>query len=1087
MTSLLSNIVLLEGITHLEDLPIPEFIRTVQSLRDKIVTEKLDGANLWFGLDDTGLYTSREGKSPKKGRFYKVSDYPVIANYNAFRAAHLAITQVEGTIRKYFKVGDSAEIEVLFGRQPNTVTYGGEGKNFIVILRAVNGTPDERVQNLATALNNKTVSVTSKIVSSPDGNKLDVNEEQLRWQFTKVEPLEASKLNTKEAMALLKQLEEFCRAKNKEFPEYTNQEMAEISLTSVDKGQRAEAKMQREKINAYILDTFKAPIKELLLNNFVRKIKPMLQDKDVHPDEDIGVEGVVVRDPVTGSMTKIVDKDVFTAINTFNSAVRAEVSGLVRTTDQDAAVEMRGGAFGQAKIRIAELLGARELALSSGVKRFVTKFKRETPSATAAALAAGLQLASPNAVRTKIAAILKNAITEVDEILHNFKQEAGEFRLELKTGKEIGITPEVMKRTLTAFAETKHDIAEVTAKVLQARSSAELIMALYGRTIESLFEGGDEVKESFELIRSVNEDGGGGGGGTGAGAVGGGAGFGSASPGPGVSQMGGVGTGAMGFGSTGASSTSSAPGGGWDSAKPAGAGGSSNLSSNAKTTKAGNIAPYPFRLKGNKVVSRRPRNWLKPKKFPAPVGSSLAKTPPARMGVPEGKFSLLKAVTEDWAHVKDMKFAADVDDSAQAQNDVEFNQLRNNVALGGDVDQMDVNRYLDKAHEINDEVDTVVFGMEMDDGTVAKVYVNAAQGDEFEAALAQLLGKEDDVEKVINDLANKFDIVDVQWPKEHLPEPGVEQDVAPVQEPEWPDEPGIDGSEPIEIDDDTSPAGEEEGGEVPGEVDQNAEAPTGETPPEGEESEGEEEAPEEEGERDEFGQLKKKSKKAEESSFLVGPLLAEMEGINEDTTYGNPTVALVANALVGMGFDLDANRSFNAQAKMLIARNSPGLMAAKQNSVMLKFKQATDAFGNAIKLSPGAAPTSATQGAAPANTAPANTATQLASLELLGHVVAEAENDERAKNGWIIGKMGSSGMLLQYRGMKIKINADEAEKLAHALSSRKDVSVNSTGNKRFIFRQTEDGYNVSQPDEPNGHALPANIIQQIIDINNEEA
>src|SRR5271167_622990 len=181
---MLKQIALHESISHIEDLPIREFIRTVEALKDKVVTEKLDGANLWFGIDDTGFFTSREGKSPKRGRFYEVGDYPSNANSNSFRAAHVALEKVEPTIRKYLKSGDTVEIEVLFGRQPNTVTYGHDGKNFIVLLRGVNGTPDERVSNLAKALNSKVVEVQSEVVSSPDGDKLDTNKEKSNWQFT---------------------------------------------------------------------------------------------------------------------------------------------------------------------------------------------------------------------------------------------------------------------------------------------------------------------------------------------------------------------------------------------------------------------------------------------------------------------------------------------------------------------------------------------------------------------------------------------------------------------------------------------------------------------------------------------------------------------------------------------------------------------------------------------------------------------------------------------------------------------------------------------------------------------------------------
>src|SRR5579859_933881 len=502
---ILKSIVLTEGIDHIEDLPPQQFIRTIEALKDKIITEKLDGTALRFGIDDAGFFTSREGKSPKRGRFYSVDDYPSTANSNSFRAAHVALEKVEPIIRKYLKSGDTVEIEVLFGRQPNTVTYGHDGKNFIVLLRGVNGTPDERVSNLAGALKDKIVSAESEVISSPDGDKLEAKSEKSNWQFTNVAPIQAEKINTKQALEMLAELKAYMAQKNEAFPDKTNAEVAELVLTGVPKEQRGSAKAEREKVNAHIMDKFKNPIKELLLNHFVRKIKPFLQDKKLGKGEDIGVEGVVVRDPVTGSQTKIVDKDVFTAINTFNSAVRNNISGLVRTTDEKAPIEMRGGAFGQAKIKIAELLGAHELALSSAMKRYISQYKGSDEAATALNVAKHLSITSLPAVRTKISGILMGVVKEVNTILQGFKKEAGEFKLQLKTGKEIGISSEIMKRTLTAFAETKKEIAEVNSNVLHSRTAADLIMALYGKTISQIFsEGESKVKEEFELIRSAD-------------------------------------------------------------------------------------------------------------------------------------------------------------------------------------------------------------------------------------------------------------------------------------------------------------------------------------------------------------------------------------------------------------------------------------------------------------------------------------------------------------------------------------------------------------------------------------------------------
>lgn len=1006
MSSLLKNTLLVESIIHIEDLPIKEFIRTVEAMKDKIVTEKLDGANLWFGIDDTGFFTSREGKSPKRARFYSVNDYPEVANYNGFRAAHLALEKVEPTIRKYLQEGDMVEMEVLFGRQPNTVTYGVEGKNFIVILRGVNSTPEDRVQNLSKALNKKTVAVESTIVTSPDGEKLDNKKEKQVWEFTNVEPIQGKNINTKEALALLGKMKEYIGAKNEDYPDLTNHEVAEMALTSVPKDERGDATAARNKVNEYIMNTFKAPIKELLLNHFVRKIKPMLQDKKLHPAEDIGVEGVVVRDPVTGSMTKIVDKDVFTAVNSFNSAVRNGISGLVRTTDQEKPTEMRGGAFGQAKIEIAQLLGADQLALSSGTRRYVTKFKGSDPQSTALNIAKELDLSSVPALRTKISSILNKTVKEVDGILKDFKQEAGEFRIQLKTGKEIGISPEIMKRTLTAFAETKKEIAEVNSRVLKSRTAADLIMALYGKTIESIFEGGDEVKESFSLLQSINEDGA-------AAAAAAGA-TGSAAAGGGTSSGGSIGPG---FGSP----------------SPA-----VSATTSAATTRAGNIAPYPVKLFGDKkIIKRRVRNFTRPKKFPLTTAPKvLAKG--AKMGVPESKKSFLQSIHEETWGDQYMHFAGKdgIENSPHAASDLAFNQLRNDVAIGNEVTPMDVNRYLNKAHEINDEVDTVTFGMETDDGSVAKVYVNAAQADEFEKALATMLGQESDLEQVVNDLANKFDIVDVEWP-ESMKQPSAQsQDISsdgPVDEtPAGPEdqegedaaqvdfdadqEQGPDINMEIEPEHANGPAEDGGGEDFNTDVEQPASDESGseEQPADAEFETSDEEAsePDEdeagEPERDDFGQIigkpkKKKKKKApeeeeepapettEESLKIVANMMLEFDmrlhRLNEAPTtqsFANVAVQAVSDMMVAMGFDLNANRSYTYQAKQLISKNSPGIIAAKQNSVAQKIKVARDALAQAIQVSQGA-PNPASTPAAPA-------ALQQQSFSLLGSIIAETKD-----------------------------------------------------------------------------------------------
>ena len=105
-------------------------------------------------------------------------------------------------------------------------------------------------------------------------------------------------------------------------------------------------------------------------------------------------------------------------------------------------------------------------------------------------------------------------------------------------------------------------------------------------------------------------------------------------------------------------------------------------------------------------------------------------------------------------------------------NDITFSLMRNTINSDGEVTGSDVANYLERAAELNDEVDTVPFGLETDDGDVVKVYVNAAEAEKFEEEMKKLLGIEDDVEEAINKLAQKFDIVDVVWPKKKEGEEG---------------------------------------------------------------------------------------------------------------------------------------------------------------------------------------------------------------------------------------------------------------------------------------------------------------------------
>ena len=96
-----------EGIVHLEDLDLQAFIAAVKNISKMHASEKLDGAQLWTGLDEKGqLFTSREGKRSRSERFYNEKDYPYFAAYNGFRSAHAALKAKEAEIKTVLRPGD---------------------------------------------------------------------------------------------------------------------------------------------------------------------------------------------------------------------------------------------------------------------------------------------------------------------------------------------------------------------------------------------------------------------------------------------------------------------------------------------------------------------------------------------------------------------------------------------------------------------------------------------------------------------------------------------------------------------------------------------------------------------------------------------------------------------------------------------------------------------------------------------------------------------------------------------------------------------------------------------------------------------
>ncbi len=253
-------------------------------------------------------------------------------------------------------------------------------------------------------------------------------------------------------------------------------------------------------MRATILTDFKLPIKRELLDKFVAKVKSPLATDDLSPDEDVGIEGVVLKDPVSGDQIKLVDKDMFTTINQFNHSVRGSLSGVIKTLKPTASLEARGGILGQLKIIIADLLGNVELARTQGAKKIFTTLKgknaQETVKNVASQLAGGDDYLG---TKRKVKALIENTQEQLAQALKDFRDNKDKFQLKLKNGKTLGLTAEVIRRTLLSFAETKRDLTELHEKIDKTKSLVQLIALLYGRIAVAVHEV-EDVKSISESV-----------------------------------------------------------------------------------------------------------------------------------------------------------------------------------------------------------------------------------------------------------------------------------------------------------------------------------------------------------------------------------------------------------------------------------------------------------------------------------------------------------------------------------------------------------------------------------------------------------
>ena len=472
-----------EGITHIEDLGVQEFLDALYNFEKFEISEKIDGSNLQFGYDEQGFYTSRETKGDAP-RLRSENDYEKEYNTTFQRSAHLALEKAAPSLLKsgHFKQGDAVEVEVLYGVLPNAVPYN-EGINRIIFLRPTNGNPN--LKGIAATLDGKKTNVQLSVPFTLDGKTQKYRNELQWWEFAQTPTVDGEAFSKSgefaELKVKLKEFEQFLKA-DSGIGKFSNAEVIALPLNKrpgdIDVADWKELKLEVKEVKKKFYHVeegkpsgFKWEIKEILLNNLVRKIQ-----SGFGPEIANGgwIEGVVFRNKDTNEMFKVVDKDMFMVIKDFLWQVRADLK------DAPKSLNNVNTFTGKLKVGLATALGHAELGTTQA-KRYMKKHG-STPDEIIANLSKDTNFDSTKTYWIKF---LQNMQGEFDKILDKYQKERKGKELQIND-RTIKYDEEVHSRTLQTFNVMNKMLESMLRETTQANSITDLYTLLVGRQLSSL-------------------------------------------------------------------------------------------------------------------------------------------------------------------------------------------------------------------------------------------------------------------------------------------------------------------------------------------------------------------------------------------------------------------------------------------------------------------------------------------------------------------------------------------------------------------------------------------------------------------------
>ncbi len=317
----LTETTLQEGITHLDDLKIDEFIEWVEKLLNEnesiYQTEKYDGIqNISFEIQDGKLYQNRlsKGQSERKETLEDWGSSPFL---NQLRSQHKFMLETYSNNKEifdeYYPNGGQFEFEILPPLYGNVIRYENPNGKLIPLRRLDENITEEQFNNFQKQLDDlpQIKIKVPQYKTNPKDLKLQKYYSNEKWEFEKIREVNLTKLlkNRKDKIEIrLDELKDLLNTvPNENYPEITVMDQFILPLNKGKKEKRDQIKEIRQEYKDDLDELIKS-FKTLLLTYINKEFEDIVGHD---------IEGIVLRDVLSNKQIKLVDKEMFTDLNQF--------------------------------------------------------------------------------------------------------------------------------------------------------------------------------------------------------------------------------------------------------------------------------------------------------------------------------------------------------------------------------------------------------------------------------------------------------------------------------------------------------------------------------------------------------------------------------------------------------------------------------------------------------------------------------------------------------------------------------------------------------------------------------------------------